>query len=297
MNLTLDGVLAFPATPMDNAGDRLDLNAYESLLGWLSEGGVHGIIPLGSTGEFAYLDPDERHSIAEATVKTLSGQVPAIIGVSAVTTRDAVAYARHAQDIGADGVMLSIPTYYALGAEQVLAHVQAVASSTELPLILYNNPFTSQVDLTTDLLEKLVENPTLVAVKEATMDVNRIPLIQQTVGDRLEVLGGGFDPYALPAFVAGARGWTTGMANLVPRLCVQLHQAAVQDRDLDRAQQLDRALAPLANLLVNNNLSAAVKCGLRLIGRPAGAPRPPLQPVGPEVEEQLRTALAALDQA
>ncbi|WP_246869274.1 dihydrodipicolinate synthase family protein [Saccharopolyspora sp. ASAGF58] len=235
--------------------------------------------------------------MAEATVKTLSGQVPAIIGVSAVTTRDAVANARHAQDIGADGVLLSIPTYYALGAEQVLAHVQAVASSTELPLILYNNPFTSQVDLTTDLLEKLVENPTLVAVKEATMDVNRIPLIQQTVGDRLEVLGGGFDPYALPAFVAGARGWTTGMANLVPRLCVQLQQAAVQDRDLDRAQQLDRALAPLANLLVNNNLSAAVKCGLRLIGRPAGAPRPPLQPVGPEVEEQLRTALAALDQA
>lgn len=295
MKLTLDGVLAFPATPMDDAGDRLDLRAYESLLGWIADGGVHGIIPLGSTGEFAYLSPEERRVVAETTVNTLGGRLPVIVGVSALTTKDAAAYTRHAREIGADGILLSIPTYYALGAKEVLAHVHAVASESDLPLILYNNPFTSQVDLTVDLLERLVENPTLVAVKEATTDVNRVPLIRKVVGDRLEVLGGGFDPYALPAFVSGARGWTTGMANLVPRLCVQLHQAAVRDRDLDRAQQVNRALAPLANILASNNLSAAVKCGLRLIGRPAGVPRPPLQPVSPEVERLLRDALTALD--
>jgi 4-hydroxy-tetrahydrodipicolinate synthase len=133
-----------------------------------------------------------------------------------------------------------------------------------------------------------------VAIKEATTDVNRVALIQAAFGDRLAVLGGGFDPYALPAFAVGAQGWTTGMANLVPTQCVALHRAAVIERDLAEAQKLSKELAPLANLLAGTNLSAAVKCGLRLIGRSVGAPRPPLQPLSEDDEARMRRALVAL---
>lgn len=292
--LGLDGVIAFPVTAMDDHGEAVDIPAYEALITRMADAGVHSVIPLGSTGEFAYLDPNERKAIVESTVTTLAGRVPVIAGVSALSTRDAVTYARHAAQVGADGIMLSIPTYYPLGAAEVHAHVNAVAAATDLPLVLYNNPFTSNVDLTPDLLERLKDVESLVAVKEATMDVNRIPLLRDALGERVRILGGGFDPYALPALVMGASGWTTGMANLVPDRCVALYRAVVVDRDLTEAQRLDRELAPLANLLVRFGLSVTVKAGLRLLGYPAGAPRPPLRPLPPDAEEQLSKVLSVL---
>lgn len=293
-NLGLDGVLGFPATPMDERGDEVNVPAFEKLIAWMVESGVHSIISMGSTGEFAYLRENERHRIAEATVKTLKGKAPAIIGVSALTTQEAIANTRQASKVGADGVMLSIPTYYALGDREVEAHVRAVAGACDLPIILYNNPFTSRVQLTAELLDRLADVKTLVAIKDATMDVNRIPTLQVALGDRVAVLGGGFDPYALPSFCVGAKGWTTGMASLVPAKCVALHRAAVVDKNLPLAQKLDHELAPLANFLVQFGLSVAVKSGLELMGRPAGAPRRPLLPLQPKDRDRLRSILGSL---
>lgn len=292
--LGLDGVIAFPVTAMDERGEAVDIPTYQALISRIVDAGVHSVVPLGSTGEFAYLDPEERKAVVQASVEALTGRVPVIAGVSALATADAVAYARHAAQVGANGVMLSIPTYYPLGTAEVHAHVSAVAAATDLPLVLYNNPYTSNVDLTPDLLERLKDIDTLVAVKEATMDVNRIPLLRDALGDRVSILGGGFDPYALPALVMGARGWTTGMANLVPQRCVALYRAAVLDRDLAAAQQHDRALAPLANLLVRFGLSVTVKAGLKLLGHSAGGPRRPLLPLPEEAERELSEVLSTL---
>lgn len=292
--LDFQGVFAYPPTPMDTSGEKVDLHALTRVVDHVAEAGVHGIIPLGSIGEFAYLDGDERRDVAEATVRAVDGRVKVLIGVSAITTRDAVAFARHAEEVGADGLMLSLPTYYPLDARQVVAHVSAVADSTPLSLLLYNNPYTSAVDLTEDILADLVELPTVVAVKEASKDINRVSVLVRQFGDQVTVLGGGFDPYALPAFAVGAKGWTTGMASLVPRHCVDLHHAAVVDRDWGRAQTLNDQLAPLADLLCNNNLSAAVKCGLSILGLPAGAPRRPLAPVDDDVAKAMAAALEEL---
>lgn len=292
--LGLDGVIAFPVTPMDDEGEQLDLPAYEKLISWLADSGCRAIVPMGSTGEYAYLRERERREITTATVDTLGGRAAAIIGVSALSTREAVENARHAARAGAQGIMLSIPTYYRLSAREVEAHVRAVAGGSDLPLILYNNPFTSLVDLTADLLHKLADLDTLVAVKEATTDVNRIPALRAALPERVKILGGGFDPYALPAFCMGATGWTTGMANLVPERCVALHRAAVIDRDLPTAQRLSSELAPLAGLLMQFGLSVAVKAGLRLLGRPVGAPRRPLLPLAEDDERRLAGALTAL---
>lgn len=292
--LGLDGVIAFPVTPMDDDGEQLNLTAYEELIGWLADAGCRAIVPMGSTGEYAYLRERERREIATVTVGALSGRGAAIIGVSALSTGEAVENARHAARAGAQGIMLSVPTYYRLNAREVEAHVRAVAEASDLPLVLYNNPFTSLVDLSAELLQRLGDVETLVAVKEATTDVNRIPALRAALPERVRILGGGFDPYALPAFCMGATGWTTGMANLVPERCVALHRAAVVDRDLPLAQRLSDELAPLANLLMQFGLSVAVKAGLRLLGRPVGAPRRPLLPLAADDEGRVADALAAL---
>lgn len=292
--LGLNGVIAFPVTPMDDEGEQLDLPGYEKLISWLADSGCRAIVPMGSTGEYAYLRERERQEITMATVSALPGRAAAIIGVSALSTREAVENARHAARAGAQGIMLSIPTYYRLSAREVEAHIRAVAGASDLPLILYNNPFTSLVDLTADLLHKLGDLDTLVAVKEATTDVNRIPALRVALPERVKILGGGFDPYALPAFCMGATGWTTGMANLVPERCVALHRAAVIDHDLPVAQRLGSELGPLASLLMQFGLSVAVKAGLRLLGRAAGAPRRPLLPLAEDDEHRLADALTAL---
>jgi 4-hydroxy-tetrahydrodipicolinate synthase len=290
----LTGVLTFPVTAMNDDGTILDIDAYQSLIAWQIDEGVHGVVPLGSTGEFAYLDADERDAVARATVDTCAGRVSAVIGVSSVRTDQAVAYAKAARRAGADGILLSVPTYYPLSNRELQAHVAAVVSASELPTMLYNNPYTSAVDITPDLLEDLLAIDGIVAVKEASMDVARVAELTARFGDRLTVLGGGFDPYALPAFSVGATGWTTGLANLLPARCVDLYKAAVLDKEFATAQKIHFEILPLANLLVELGLSVAVKAGLRILGRPAGAPRRPLLPLDNDAEARLRSTMEAV---
>lgn len=294
MTTTLRGVLAFPVTPMTDNGDEIDVPTYQRLIDWQVESGVHGLIPLGSTGEFAYLTSRERKLIVDATVETVGGRVPTVIGVSAVDTKHAAEYAHEAKKAQVDAVMLSIPTYYALTTREVSRHIEAVAAAAELPIVLYNNPYTSKVDITPDFLDALLELDSIVAIKEASMDVNRIATLRRRFGDRLDILGGGFDPYALPSLCLGASGWTTALTNLAPAKCLELYNAAVVASDLKRAQELHYDLLPLPELLVELRLSVAVKAGLRLIGRPAGSPRKPLLNPSAADEERLREALAHL---
>ncbi|WP_165421050.1 dihydrodipicolinate synthase family protein [Bradyrhizobium sp. Leo170] len=288
------GVLAFPVTPFDESGERIDLRSYERLLNHVIEGGVHAVIPLGSTGEFAYLSTPERQQLAEATVSITKGRIPAVIGISAITTKETIGLAEHAEASRADGVMISIPTYYALGADEVVAHVEKVARSVKLPVMLYNNPFTSQVDLTGDTIARMVHIENLVAIKEATMDVNRISLLKSRFGNRFEVLGGGFDPYAFPAFCLGVRGWTTGMANIVPSRCVALHRTVVVESNLVEGRKQHEKLLPLANLLVELGLSKAVKAALHVLGLSVGPARNPLGRLSVENEKRLAAVLVDL---
>lgn len=286
-----EGVLAYPVTPLSDDGTRLNLTAYSALLERLLEAGVRTVIPLGSAGEFAYLRESERNDLAAATVEIVKRRVPVIVGVSALTTQDAAGYARHADGAGADGVMVSFPTYYGLTAAEVRAHVEAIAEATPLPIVLYNNPFTSAVDLDVRLLEKLAEIPSVVAIKEATMDTNRISNIWNAFGDRFEVLGGGYEPYAYPALALGVRGWTSAMANLVPQQCTSLFETLVNERNLESARSQNNALLPLANLLIEFGLSKAVKAGLSLLGIDVGPTRAPLAKLDEENVARLRDAL------
>lgn len=292
--MRMNGVLAYPPTPMSDDGEEIDVKAFEKLMDWLAGTGVHGIIPLGSTGEFSYLTPAERLEIARVAVDVVAGRVPVIISASAMTTREAVSFAEHAAQQGADGLMLSFPTYYPLSADQVIAHVRAVTEAAPLPLMLYNNPYLTMVDLTIDILERLVELPEVVAVKEPNKDVYRVTELVRRFGDRLTILGGGLDTHALAAFTAGAQGWSSGMASLVPQHCVDLYRAAVIDQDIASAEAINSRLGPLASILLNNNASAVVKAGSAMLGRPVGGPRRPLTAIGPDVEEALQAALDVL---
>lgn len=288
------GVLAFPITPFDRSSGQFDVVAYEKVLAHMIDGGVHSLIPLGSTGEFAYLRPDERKKVAEATISITKDRVPVVVGVSAITTEEAVELAKHAQGISADGIMISIPTYYSLDADEVREHVARIAGAVKLPVMLYNNPFTSAVDLTLQLVDRLTGIENLVSIKEATMDINRISLLQQRFGNRFQILGGGFDPYAFPALCLGVKGWTTGLANLVPAKCVAMYEAVAVDGDLERGRSLHQALLPVASLFVEFGLAKAIKAGLEIMGIDAGVARAPLGQLSEQNTSRLRTALKDL---
>ncbi len=220
--------------------------------------------------------------------------MPAIIGTSAITTDDAIELAKHAQSIGADGVMVSIPTYYGLNAQEVRKHMESIAGQVDLPVMLYNNPFTSSLDLTVELIEQLAGISNLVAVKEATMDVNRISLLKTHFGQRFDILGGGFDPYAFSALCLGATGWTTGLANLFPGKCAALYEAVAVKRDLDAGYKLHLELFEVANLLVELGLTKAVKAGLNIFGLDVGVGRAPLGSLTAEDHARLERALAKI---
>lgn len=133
-----NGVFVFPPTAMDDAGRELDLRCYRDHLSWLVEAGVHGVVPLGSTGEFAYLSGEERREVIGATVEEVAGRVPVIAGVSAIATRDAVAYAREAEELGADAVLVLVQSYFGLSEDEIVRHFVSIREATELAIFIYN---------------------------------------------------------------------------------------------------------------------------------------------------------------
>jgi 4-hydroxy-tetrahydrodipicolinate synthase len=285
-----NGVFTFPVTCFDESGQRLDLGAFRENVEYQLQAGVHHVVPLGSTGEFAYLTADERRRVVEATVDQVRGRVPVIPGVSAITTAQAMSFAEEAREMGADAVLLILQTYFPLTDDQVIKHVAAVAEAARLPVFIYNNPGTSKVDFDVRLARRLVEVKGVAGLKESSGDVNRINLLHQALGGQIEVLAG-WDTVALPSFALGCRAWCSGLPNVAPHQCVELYELAVERGDWEGALQRQRRLFPLAELLLTNQLAVWAKAGMELAGRRAGPPRAPLTRPNPQQLEELRRAM------
>lgn len=293
----LRGVLAFPCTPV-TADGRVDREPYVALLERLLAAGVHGIVPGGSTGEFAYLEEDVRHELVELAVKTVADRVSVTVMTTAHTTAEVVRHAAHAAAAGADAQLLNMHSYFPLTAAEAQAHVAAAAAAApDLPLVVYNSPSVTGVSFTVEQIARLARIPQVVAVKESTADVNFASRLIGACGDRISVLVG-HEALALPLLAVGAVGWMSALANLTPQACVALYDA-VTTGDLARARALHAGLEPLANYLQDRHLPVVVKAILARTEAPAGDPVPPLLPLdGAEADEAIavyRTALAATE--
>ena len=265
-------------TPM-TAEQGVDYKTLSSFVDYLVEtGGVHGVIPLGSTGEFYALDAEERRLVAQTTLDAVAGRVPVLVGTNAGSTRQAVRYSQQAQEQGAAGVMLAAPYYSLPTYEGLWEHFRVIDSEIDIPIMLYNYPGRTGVDMTPDFIVRLAELKNVRYVKESTGDISRVSEIIRRCGDRITVFCG-CDTAALESFLLGAAGWVGGVVNVLPKEHVELYELAVAKSDPLAARELYYRLLPvLAMMEQSGKYTQLVKAGCELAGHPVGPPRLPLAP-------------------
>lgn len=288
MAAPLHGIIGYPITPF--ADDGIDTAVLTAVIERLVDAGVHAIAPLGSTGELAYLNEREFDTIVDAAVAAVAGRLPVLVGVSDLTTATTVRRARYAAQAGADAVMVAPVSYWKLSEREITTHYAAVSDAVDIDIVAYNNPATSGVDMSPELLVAMFEDIEHVTmVKESTGDLTRMLRIAELSDGRLPFFNGS-NPLVLDALRAGAAGWCTAAPNLRAKPCLDLY-TAVTAGDLDAAQALYDDLKPLLTFIVAGGLATTVKAGLELLGVPAGAPRRPLLPLEESGRAELRSLL------
>lgn len=288
----LEGIIAYPVTPFSAADGRVDTGRLAALVDRLVRAGCHAVAPLGSTGESAYLEDEEWYEAAEASVAAVAGRVPAVVGIADLTTRSAVRRARFAERAGADVVMVLPLSYWKLDEREVGRHFTAVADAVGIPVMIYNNPATSGIDLSPELMVSLVERVgNITMVKESSGDVQRMHRLAQLSEGRLPFYNGS-NPLALEAFAAGAAGWCTAAPCLIPELALELYRA-VRAGDLPAARAAFYRQLPVLQFILKGGLPTTVKAGLALDGFPVGDPRHPLLPLDAGRTGELAELLAA----
>lgn len=287
----LHGVIPYLPSPTTSEG-AIDRAALATLCAHLIDQGVHGLTPLGSTGEFAYLDIARRRAVVETTVEAAAGRVPVIAGVASTTTADAVAQAKQWAAIGADGILAVLEAYFPVSEQGVIDYFTAIADATELPVTLYTNPNFQRSDLSLPAIETLSMHPNIRYLKDASTNTGRLLSVINRCGDRLGVFAASSHITAAVMLIGG-KGWLAGPSCLVPAQSVRLYE-------LCRAGQWTEAMALQAELWSVNevfaryNLVGAVKAGLRLQGFDCGDPLPPQSRLSPEQTEHVAAALRSV---
>ena len=265
-----DGLMPAMVTPFDEDGE-LDLAATEAIIERSIAAGVGGISPLGSTGEATHLTSEERKRFAEEVVRIVGGRVPVVVGVGTSGTRETVELARHAQGVGADAVLVVSPFYWTVGEEALFTHFAAVAGSVGLPVLVYNLPMLTGIDLSPSLVARVAEDcPNVVGIKDTvTVYAHTVGVLQEVKAKRPEfVVLSGWEDLILPSLLAGADGSICAFANVAPELFVDLVRSA-KEGDLATAAELHRRVLKLVTLGVHSDPAiGSIKLAMKILGVP-----------------------------
>lgn len=285
--MKIEGIIAYPVTPFKADGQQLDLDALSISLNALLESQCDAIAPLGSAGESAYLTWQEWQQVAQTTIAVVNQRVPVIVGISELTTAMAIQKAKKAEELGADVIMVIPVSYWKLTDQEIYDYYQQIAASVKLPIMVYNNPATSGIDMSPELIVKMFNQiDNICMVKDSTGDIQRMHKFHTLTQGQLPFYNGS-NPLALEAFCAGATGWCTAAPNLLGNLPKQLYQA-IQQADLSKAQRLFYQQLPVLSFIVQGGLPKTIKSGLNVLGFSVGSPRPPLQGATEAEIEQLK---------
>jgi 4-hydroxy-tetrahydrodipicolinate synthase len=277
-NAKLDWTGVYPAVTTQFAPDlSVDLAATKAVQSALIDDGVDGLILLGTCGENNSLEPDEKRAVLAAAQDSVRGRVPVLSGVSELTTPRAVQFARDAEALGVDALMVLPAMVYVPKPDELYAHFAAVAAATSLPIMLYNNPPAYRVSIDIDVLKRLADIPNIVAVKESAPDPRRFTDLINAFGDRF-VLMAGLDDVALEGLMLGAKGWVSGLTSAFPRESVAL-VAAVKAGDWDKARTIYRWFMPLLHLDAEHDLVQSIKLAEQIMGRGSERVRMPRMPL------------------
>jgi 1-pyrroline-4-hydroxy-2-carboxylate deaminase len=284
--LRFPGVLAATTTPF-TADGQLHAGLFAEHCAWLVDEGVQGLVPVGSLGEYETLTDAEREQVVATAILAARGRAQVVPGVSGKSAAEAVRWAEHARLAGADGVMCLPPTSHAPTDDEVVAHFAAVAE-VGMPVIVYNNPFSTRVDLTPPLLARLAEIEGIVAVKEFSQDVRRVARIFE-VAPSLEVIVG-CDDLVAEGVLMGATGWIAGFVNALPSASRQLFDLCRAGL-WDEALPLYRAMLPALRWDADPAFVQAIKIAQDEVGRYAGPVRLPRLPLPDADEATVRKAV------
>ena len=282
--MSIDWQGVYPAvTTQFNQDDSINFDTTQQMLDNLINEGVHGIIVNGTVGENCSLRPQEKRDVMKAALEVVKGRVPVLSGVAETTTQFAVEYAKDAEKVGIDGLMLLPGMVYRSTEREAIHHYQQVARQCELPIMVYNNPITYGVDVSIEGMKVLAEEKNIVAVKEATEDTRRITELFSEFGERYTVFGG-VDDIALESLMLGATGWISGLTNVFPRESVAIFELAKQGR-YQEALEIWRWFLPLLRLDTIPTLVQCIKYAEQLAGRGSERTRAPRLSL-PENEKQ-----------
>ena len=284
------GVFTALVTPMKANGDIHPLKL-ERFVDHQIRQGIHGLIPLGSTGEFYALTPAERQQVVEVTLAAAAGRVPVVAGANAASTREVVAFARQAEQLGCAGVLLAAPYYSLPTPDELFEHFRTVNDAISIPIMLYNYPGRTGVDMSPQFIARLSALHNVRYVKESSGEMARMTTLMRLCGERMGVFCG-CDTIALESFVVGALGWVGGVANVLPASHAKLYELSVVKKDYAAARKLFFEMLPTLELMEGGGkYTQWVKAACAMLGRDVGTPRQPLCAAAKDELGPLRQAL------
>ncbi|MEI2734508.1 MAG: dihydrodipicolinate synthase family protein [Rhodoblastus sp.] len=292
MHKDFHGVFPYLVSPVDADGRVMD-----SVLARLCEDliakGVHGLTPLGSTGEFAYLTHEQKRRVVQVVVEAAAGRVPVVAGVAATTTAEAVRQTREWESLGVDGILAVLEAYFPLDDDSIHAYFAAVAAATGLPVTLYTNPNFQRADLSLPVIERLSHVPNIRYLKDASVNTGRLLSIMDRVDGRMEIFAASAH---IPAAVMliGGKGWMAGPACVAPRASVKLYELC-RNGAWDDAMTLQRRLWRLNQAFAKYSLAACIKSGLMSQGYAVGSPLPPQKPLDSKAQAEVAAIVAGFD--
>ena len=282
------GVFPYLVSPIDSSG-HIKTDVLGKLSDDLIKAGVHGLTPLGSTGEFAYLNHGQRTAVVKATIEAAHKRVPVIVGVASTATADAVEQAKHYQTLGADGILAILEAYFPLKDAQVENYFRAIAEAVDIPIVLYTNPQFQRSDLTLDVIARLSQHPRIRYIKDASTNTGRLLSIMNRTPAMKVFSASAHIPAAV--MLIGGVGWMAGPANIIPRQSVRLYELC-RAGEWTKAMRLQRELWRINEAFARFNLAACIKAGLAIQGYAVGDPVLPQAALNTDARKAVEAILA-----
>src|SRR3974390_2977225 len=282
------GVFPYLVSPVDGDG-KIRSEVLARLCEDLIASGVHGLTPLGSTGEFAFLDNARRAAGVQTTIEAARGRVPVVAGVASTSTADAVAQAKAYQKLGADGILAILEAYFPRSDAQVESYFRAIADAVDIPVVIYTSPQFQRSALTLPVLAGLSSHPRIGSTKDASTNTGRLLSILNACGDRLKVFSASAHIPAAVMLIGGV-GWMAAPACIIPKQSVALYDLCRRQR-WDEAMVLQRKLWRINEAFARFNLAACIKAGLQIQGYPVGDPVLPQAALGPDDRKAVQAIL------
>jgi len=288
------GIFTPICTPFSGGDHAIDEKALCGLVEFQVSNGVHGIITCAGTGQFSALSVAERKQVTEIAVAQTRNRVPVVAHTGACGTAESIELSQHAMEAGADAVMISPPFYEAPDKDEIVAHFKSISRAAPLPIMVYNNPYASKINIGPELLRRLCAIKNIVSLKEGAGDLVQFQRIVMEFGDRL-VIFNGWDTGAFATLMQGADGCAWGAANATPRECVELYKLIVEKRDIAKARALWDRLFPLNLFFESEGYASSIKAATTLAGVDLGVNRAPLNGPSEAKIEELKQLLRNLD--